>query len=92
MSAEAAATVRGEAVPNRVLEDHSLGRSEECGCPEETFLYKGVEVTLHEEPDGSSHAILLAGDWNHELFMQGTDLAVSRERVLGWIDALPPES
>lgn len=65
--------------------------SEECGCPEETWLMGNVEVTLHMEEDGSGHILLDAGDWEYDWETAHEGMADLRQKAADYICALPRE-
>ena len=67
------------------------GVSEECGCPEEEFIYKNICVMIHYEEDGSGHIILDAGDWEQEHFIQISSFDELRQKAIDIIDSLPEQ-
>lgn len=58
--------------------------SEECGCPEEHWLYLGVDLIIHEEADGRVHALLDAGDWDTDVLLPYPSLEIAREPIFRW--------
>ncbi|WP_093449837.1 hypothetical protein [Sphingomonas sp. YR710] len=64
----------------------------DCGCPEEIWIYRNIEVTIHFEPDGAIDAFFDAGDWQNDMtFPPAPDHEAARAAAFAWIDALPTE-
>lgn len=61
-----------------------LRASDECGCPEEEWIYGGVTLIIHEETDGNVHAFLDAGDWDTEVFLPYSTLDAARGPIFAW--------
>ena len=60
-----------------------FGPTEGCGCPMEEWIYRGINMAMHFEPDGSVDVHFDTGDWERE------ETFCSRDAVFEWIDALP---
>lgn len=65
--------------------------SEDCGCPEEEWIMRNINVLIHFEPDGSGHIILDAGDWDDEATVRCSSMDDLREQAKAWVDSLPEE-
>jgi hypothetical protein len=50
-----------------------------------------LEVTLHQEADGTGHVIIDAGDWQHEIFAEEGALASLLGLAKEWIANVPVE-
>lgn len=45
------------------LADLQARRVGECGCPEEVYLFDGLDLTIHFEPNGDVDGHLDGGYW-----------------------------
>lgn len=63
-----------------------IGRSDECGCPEEHWLIGSIDLTIHTDPDGSVHAFMDGGDWGErETSLHGfASLDAARASAFDW--------
>jgi hypothetical protein len=64
---------------------------EECGCPVEEWVYRGISLNIHFEPDGSLELFADTGDWDQQVALKATDMERGRAEVFAWVDALPTE-
>jgi hypothetical protein len=76
--------------PPRIIADRA---SEECGCPEREFIYRGVDVLIHFEGNGSSEAHFDTGDWTmmHVDLPPATSIDKLQAHAMAWIDQQPSE-
>ena len=58
--------------------------SEDCGCPEEEWLFGGANLIIHEEADGQVHAFLDAGDWDTEVTLPFPTLERGGAPIFAW--------
>lgn len=72
-----------------LVEEHKKYKSEDCGCPEETFVYGMATVIMHRDPDGSGTAHVDFGEWDFEIDFQCATMDELRNEVKRRIDALP---
>ncbi len=61
----------------------------DCGCPVEEWVYCGITLTIHFEPDGSLEVFADTGDWQQEVALQATSMDAGRIEAWGWVDTLP---
>jgi len=76
------------------MADPTLLRSyplEDCGCPAEEWIYQGVELYLHFEPNGDVDVFANAGDWTRDFTVRGATVELGRAEAFAWVDALPTE-
>lgn len=68
------------------IEMVGVGRSEECGCPEEQWLVGVIDLTIHTDPDGSVHAFMDGGDEGQaDTSLHGfASLDAARPTVFDW--------
>ena len=71
------------------LEDHLKYNSADCGCPEESFVYKMASVIMHLDHDGSGTAHIDFGEWSFEIDDNFNNITDLRSRVITTIDNLP---
>ena len=64
---------------------------EDCGCPVEEWIYGGITLTMHFEPDGSLELFADTGDWQEEVALSATSIEAGRAEAFAWVDALPAE-
>lgn len=64
---------------------------EDCGCPVEEWVIRGVSLTIHFEPDGSMEAFADTGDWDANVPLKASSMADAREEAFAWVRALPTE-
>ncbi|WP_374600504.1 hypothetical protein [Brevundimonas sp.] len=61
----------------------------DCGCPEEEYLFDGINLIVHFEPDGSADAFMDGGDWGEcETTVEGVTRFAARVAVLAWADSV----
>jgi hypothetical protein len=66
--------------------------SEECGCPEEEWIFRGVEIVLHAEADGSGDVICHGEDWQHDILLPApATMEDMRAAAFAWVGRLPDE-
>lgn len=65
---------------------------EECGCPVEEWVYGGINLQLHFEPDGSLEIFADCGEWDCEVALKATTIEDARREAFAWVDALPREA
>lgn len=63
--------------------------SEDCGCPEETFVYGMAAIVMHLDTDGSGTALDDFGEWQFEVDYQCSTMDELRNEVTRRIDQLP---
>lgn len=57
----------------------------DCGCPEETYLFNGIDLIVHYEPDGTADAFMDGGDWGEcETSIEGMTRFAARLAVFSW--------
>lgn len=57
----------------------------ECGCPEETYIFDGIDLVVHYEPDGTADAFMDGGDWGEcETSVEGMSRFAARHAVISW--------
>lgn len=64
---------------------------EDCGCPVEEWLLRGIHLTLHFEPDGSMEMFADAGDWEADFPLKADTMQLARAEAFAWVHALPSE-
>ena len=70
----------------------SKGYSPECGCPEELWWIRNIEVNIHLEPDGTGHIMLEAGDWQDDREgVQCNGMDDLRRQAFEWVESIPHE-
>ena len=76
-----------------MLEQFIIARpSQECGCPEEVWLFDNIETTIHIEPNGFVHVLLDAGDWDDEQTLPNhRTIEEGRAAAKAWVASLPTE-
>lgn len=67
------------------------GPSEECGCPEEHWNWRHLEVIIHMEPDGRGQLFIDAGDWDHEEMFECSNIKELRNKARDWVYNLKEE-
>lgn len=61
----------------------------DCGCPEEVWLLRGLELHVHFEPNGDVDAFADAGDDGEaETTIEGVTPEEGREAVFSWARSL----
>ncbi len=65
---------------------------ENCGCPVEEWLFRGINLMLHFEADGAVELLADAGDWDREVALKATTIEDAREEAFAWVRALPSEA
>lgn len=58
-----------------ILVGHRTG---DCGCPEEVYLFNGVDLTIHFEPTGETDAFM---DWGDNGEAEHTVVAASQDQA-----------
>lgn len=57
----------------------------DCGCPEECYLVRGIDLVVHFEPDGTADAFMDGGDWGEaEASFWAPSVDMARKTVLSW--------
>ncbi len=57
----------------------------DCGCPEEHYLFGGIDLTVHFEPNGDVDGFLDGGDWGEaETTVFGVDAQEGRKAIFDW--------
>ena len=61
----------------------------DCGCPEEEWLFRGVCLWIHLEPDGSVDAFADGGDWGEaEITLAASTLDTARNAAFVWLESI----
>lgn len=61
----------------------------DCGCPEETYVFKGIDLIVHYEPDGTADAFMDGGDWGQcETSVEGMTRFAARLAVFAWAESM----
>lgn len=61
----------------------------DCGCPEEEYLFNGVDLIVHYEPDGTADAFMDFGDDGEaETTVEGMSRFAARHAVFAWAASL----
>lgn len=61
----------------------------DCGCPEEIWIFGGLEIYIHFEPNGDVDAFADGGDWGEaETTIEGFAPDEGREAVFAWAASL----
>lgn len=63
----------------------------DCGCPVEEWVYLGVSLTLHFEPDGSLECFADTGDWDRVVPLKATTMEAGRAEAFAWVRSIPVE-
>jgi hypothetical protein len=69
----------------------------DCGCPEEEYLFEGIDLVVHYEPNGDADAHMDGGDWGEATTsIRGLPQDAAREAVFAWASNIvaapsPPE-
>lgn len=71
------------------IEEYIQYQSDDCGCPEETFVYGLASIIMHLDPDGSGTAYVDFGEWQFEVDLQCSSMYELRKEVTKRIDELP---
>lgn len=59
--------------------------SADCGCPEEHYLFNGVNLDIHYDADGEADAVIDFGDWQDEISYRGlVSRHAARLEVFQW--------
>lgn len=57
----------------------------DCGCPEERYLFNGIDLVVHFDPDGTADAFMDGGDWGEvETSVEGMTRFAARLAVFAW--------
>ncbi|MBB1291006.1 MULTISPECIES: hypothetical protein [unclassified Pseudoalteromonas] len=67
----------------------SVGKSDECGCPEEEWVIFMVCVTIHLEPVTGGHIFLDTGDWQDEKLVNCQNIEQLRVAAVDWVNNMP---
>lgn len=60
-------------------------RTGECGCPEEQYLYAGLDLIIHFEPNGDVDGFIDGGDWGEaETSLLGLAADAGRLAIFTW--------
>lgn len=66
----------------------------DCGCPEEVYLFDGIDLTIHFEPNGDVDAFMDGGDLGEaERTEEGVTPEEGRRAIFAWaasLTATPP--
>lgn len=65
---------------------------EDCGCSVEHWLFRGIDLTIHFEADGTMEVFADTGAWDHDFALTATTMAAAREETFAWVRALPVEN
>lgn len=63
----------------------------DCGCPVEEWIYWGIELTIHFEPDGSVEVFADGGEWDMNVPLAATTVEAGRNEAFEWVRSLPME-
>lgn len=64
----------------------------DCGCPEEEYLFNGVDLIVHYDPDGTADAFMDWGDdGQEETTVEGMSRFAARHAVFAWAASLTTE-
>jgi len=63
---------------------------DDCGCPVEEWIVRGVNLTLHYEPDGSMEVYADTGEWDHTFPLKATTMEDARTEAFAWVNPLAP--
>lgn len=65
-------------------------RTGECGCPEEHYMFNGIDLIVHFEPTGEADAHLDGGDWGEaEMTVEAPARPdAARATIFAWAAAL----
>lgn len=64
----------------------------DCGCPEEEYLFNGVDLIVHYDPDGTADAHMDWGDDGEaETTVEGLSRFAARHAVFAWAASLTTE-
>lgn len=64
----------------------------DCGCPEEEYLFNGVDLIVHYDPDGTADAHMDWGDDGEaETTVEGHSRFAARHAVFAWAASLTTE-
>ena len=64
----------------------------DCGCPEESYIVNGIDLTVHFEPDGTADAFMEGGDWGGcETSIEGYSRFAARLAVFAWANSMTQE-
>ncbi len=64
----------------------------DCGCPEEEYLFNGVDLIVHYDPDGTADAHMDWGDDGEaETTVEGMSRFAARHAVFAWAASLTTE-
>lgn len=66
-------------------------RDEDCGCPVEDWIVRGVSLSIHFEEDGSMEVFADTGDWDANVPLSATTMQGARDEAFAWVMALPAE-
>jgi hypothetical protein len=69
----------------------SAGPDEDCGCEAEEWVYHGINLFLHFEPDGRIDLFMDNGDWEDDVRLSGADMKSARREAFAYVRALPHE-
>lgn len=56
-------------------------RTGDCGCPEEDYLFDGLDLQVHYEPNGDADAYLYDGEWDAAFTINRPTVDQGREAV-----------
>lgn len=57
----------------------------DCGCPEEHYIFNGIDLIVHYEPDGTADAFMDGGDWGEcETSIEGMTRFAARLATFAW--------
>lgn len=61
----------------------------DCGCPQEHFVFNGIDLYVHYEADGTADAFMDGGDWGEaETTVEGFTRFAARLAVFSWAASL----
>lgn len=69
-----------------------VGKSDECGCPEEEWDINGVFTTIHLDGDGSAGIFVSGDSWEDEKLVTCNNMPDLRRLAQEWIYSLQAEA